>query len=41
MDRDVFYTLSDGIGMIESASVKFDETVDIAVNLGVDPHADH
>ena len=41
VDRDVFYTLSDGIGMIESGSVKFDETVDIAVNLGVDPrHAD-
>ena len=41
VDRDVFYTLSDGIGMIRSGSVKFDETVDIAVNLGVDPrHAD-
>lgn len=41
VDRDTQYTLVDGIGLIKQGSVKFDETVDIAVNLGVDPrHAD-
>ena len=37
VDRDVLYMISDGIIMIRSGSVKFDETVDMAINLGVDP----
>ncbi len=42
VDRNKDYSLSDGVQMLkEMAGVKFDETVDIAVNLGVDPrHAD-
>jgi len=39
---DSFYELKEAIKMLkERATVKFDETVDIAMNLGVDPkHAD-
>ncbi|MBC8298874.1 MAG: 50S ribosomal protein L1 [Pelagibacterales bacterium] len=42
IDRDKEYLLSDAVGMIKDLkSVKFDETIDLAVNLGVDPkHAD-
>ena len=42
IDRDKEYSLSDAVGLLkDSKSVKFDETVDMAVNLGVDPkHAD-
>jgi large subunit ribosomal protein L1 len=42
LDRNNFYDLDQAIGMVkERASAKFDETVDIAMNLGVDPrHAD-
>ncbi|MYB33950.1 MAG: 50S ribosomal protein L1 [Gammaproteobacteria bacterium] len=36
VDSEELYTLSDALGMVkEHASVKFDESVDVAVNLGV------
>ncbi|MCY4149417.1 MAG: 50S ribosomal protein L1 [Gammaproteobacteria bacterium] len=36
VDSEVLYPLNDALGMVkEHASVKFDESVDIAVNLGV------
>jgi len=42
IDRNRFYGLEEGIGLLCAAeSRKFDESVDIAINLGVDPkHAD-
>jgi len=42
IDRKQKYKISDAVALIkERATAKFDETVDIAVNLGVDPrHAD-
>ncbi|MBH0237538.1 50S ribosomal protein L1 [Methylobrevis albus] len=42
IDRKKLYPLTDAIGMVkERASAKFDETVEVALNLGVDPrHAD-
>jgi large subunit ribosomal protein L1 len=42
IDRDRLYSLDEAVQMIkERASAKFDETVEIAINLGVDPrHAD-
>jgi large subunit ribosomal protein L1 len=42
VDRSAFYALSDAVKIIkENANTKFDETIDIALNLGVDPkHAD-
>ncbi|SNB46484.1 50S ribosomal protein L1 [Geobacter sp. DSM 9736] len=42
VDRARAYTLSEAIDLVKSASfAKFDETVDVAVRLGVDPrHAD-
>ncbi|MFD1696804.1 50S ribosomal protein L1 [Roseibium aestuarii] len=42
IDRNKTYALSDAIGMIkERGTAKFDETVEVALNLGVDPrHAD-
>ena len=42
VDRTRFYTIAEAAGVVKAASfAKFDETVDIAVNLGVDPrHAD-
>ncbi len=42
IDRDVFYDLAKAVEMIKSnAAAKFDETIEIAINLGVDPkHAD-
>lgn len=42
VDRNRNYTLADGIELVKSASfAKFNETVDVAVKLGVDPrHAD-
>jgi len=42
IDRNKLYSLDDAIAMIkERASAKFDETVEVAVGLGVDPrHAD-
>ena len=42
VDREKLYTLADAIKMVkERAKSKFDETIEIAMNLGVDPrHAD-
>ena len=42
IDRDLTYSLSEAVGIIKSAApTKFDETIDVCVNLGVDPrHAD-
>ena len=42
IDRDKLYTLSEAVGFIkERATAKFDETIEVAMNLGVDPrHAD-
>ena len=42
IDRTALYALSDAVKIIkENANTKFDETIDIALNLGVDPkHAD-
>ena len=42
VDRSKSYTLDEAIKLVkDSASAKFDETVEIAMNLGVDPkHAD-
>jgi len=42
VDREKLYTLNDAIKMVkERAKSKFDETIEIAINLGVDPrHAD-
>jgi len=41
-DRDKLYTLEEALKRLKTApAAKFDETVDIAINLGVDPkHAD-
>jgi large subunit ribosomal protein L1 len=42
VDREKFYAIDEAIGLVKSnATAKFDETVEIALNLGVDPrHAD-
>jgi len=42
IDRKAYYSLDDAVKMVkERAKAKFDETIDIAMNLGVDPrHAD-
>ena len=42
LDRDKLYTVDDAIKTVkEYATAKFDETIDIAMNLGVDPkHVD-
>ncbi len=42
IDREKLYPITDAIKMVkERASAKFDETIEIAMNLGVDPrHAD-
>ncbi len=42
IDRDAFYPLADAVKMIKSrATAKFDETIEVSMNLGVDPrHAD-
>src|ERR1700745_4308914 len=42
VDREKLYPLADAIKMVkERAKAKFDETIEVAVNLGVDPrHAD-
>ena len=41
-DRDAFYNIDDAIKLVKAnAKAKFDETVEIAMNLGIDPrHAD-
>jgi large subunit ribosomal protein L1 len=42
IDRNKFYTLEEAVSLIKGAAKsKFDETVEVALNLGVDPrHAD-
>ena len=42
VDRDKEYLLGDAVGLLKDSKItKFDESVDLAVNLGVDPkHAD-
>ena len=42
IDRKKFYPLTEALGLIKQrATAKFDETVEVAINLGVDPrHAD-
>jgi large subunit ribosomal protein L1 len=42
IDRDAFYPLTDAVKMVKGApKAKFDETIEIAINLDVDPrHAD-
>ena len=42
IDREKFYGVDEAIGLVKSlATAKFDETVEVALNLGVDPrHAD-
>jgi large subunit ribosomal protein L1 len=42
VDRDKFYAIEDAVKLVkERAKAKFDETIEVAMNLGVDPrHAD-
>ena len=42
VDREKFYGVDEAIGLVkQNATAKFDETVEVAMNLGVDPrHAD-
>ncbi|SHI58004.1 50S ribosomal protein L1 [Aureimonas altamirensis] len=42
LDRDKLYDIADAVKMLkERATAKFDETIEVAMNLGVDPrHAD-
>jgi large subunit ribosomal protein L1 len=42
VDREKFYAVDEAIGIVkQNATSKFDETIEIAMNLGVDPrHAD-
>jgi large subunit ribosomal protein L1 len=42
VDRDKFYSVEDAVKLVkERAKAKFDETIEVAMNLGVDPrHAD-
>src|SRR3954469_10912398 len=42
IDRNRFYPVEEAIGIVKkNATAKFDETVEVALNLGVDPrHAD-
>jgi len=41
VDKDKYYTIDEGVAILKASTAKFDETVDIAINLGVDPrHAD-
>lgn len=42
INRDSFYTIEDAVNILkENAKTKFDETIEVALNLGVDPrHAD-
>lgn len=42
IDRDSFYSIEDAVKILkENAKTKFDETIEVALNLGVDPrHAD-
>ncbi|MEC9183031.1 MAG: 50S ribosomal protein L1, partial [Pseudomonadota bacterium] len=37
-DREAFYSVEDAVKFVKkNAKVKFDETVEIAMNLGIDP----
>ena len=42
VDREAFYALVDAVKLVKSgAKAKFDETIEVAMNLGIDPrHAD-
>ena len=42
VDRDKFYGVDEAIAVVKAnATAKFDETIEVALNLGVDPrHAD-
>src|SRR3954462_3542492 len=42
VDREKFYGVDEALGLVKTnATAKFDETVEVALNLGVDPrHAD-
>lgn len=41
LDREKLYTIEEALGVLRQFSGKFDETVEVAMNLGVDPrHAD-
>ena len=41
LDREKLYTVDEAIAMLREHKAKFDETVEVAMNLGVDPrHAD-
>ena len=42
VDREKFYAVDEAIGLVkQNATAKFDETIEVALNLGVDPrHAD-
>ncbi|HEB80234.1 MAG TPA: 50S ribosomal protein L1 [Rhodospirillales bacterium] len=42
IDREMFYELPEAVGLVKNnATAKFDETIEIALNLGIDPrHAD-
>ena len=42
VDREKFYAVDEAIGLVKAnATAKFDETIEVAMNLGVDPrHAD-
>ncbi len=38
LDKDQTYSLKDAVKLVkENATAKFDETIDMAINLGVDP----
>ena len=38
VDRNRVYTAAEALGLVkECATAKFDESIDVAVNLGVDP----
>jgi large subunit ribosomal protein L1 len=41
LDREKLYTVDEALGVLRQYKTKFDETVEVAMNLGVDPrHAD-
>jgi large subunit ribosomal protein L1 len=41
LDREKLYTVDEALGLLRQFKTKFDETVEVAMNLGVDPrHAD-
>ncbi|WP_017664543.1 50S ribosomal protein L1 [Porphyrobacter sp. AAP82] len=41
LDREKLYTIEEALGVLRQFSGKFDETVEVAMNLGIDPrHAD-